>query len=266
MNKQQLIQYLDKGMTNREIAKIVGKGKSTVSYWVRQWGLQEHLKYKKPVYKDKHFFSKINTKEKAYILGFILGDGYLTDEILEVSIALDDKAVLDFIQECLGGNIRTSKVLNKKKKRYPSAHMNIGQPTMLKDLKKLFGGYEKEDRNLPIISPNLNRYLLQGFFDAEGCITWGRRKDRNRLWHKFSFTSQLSMLEGVQNILLDYGIATKIRPKSNGDKCFVMENAARDTVVKFLDIIYPDDKFIVLQRKYKKAHALRLELGEFGEA
>ena len=38
----------------------------------------------------------------------------------------------------------------------------------------------KKGRNLPITSKKLEPYLLQGFFDAEGCITWGYRADRNR--------------------------------------------------------------------------------------
>lgn len=265
MDKQILKNYLEQGLTNRDIAKITGKGKSTIGYWVRQHELQSHLKYNKPIYKDKNFFTKINTREKAYILGFILGDGYLTNKEIETTVALEDKEVLDFIQEHLGGNLRVDKTLNKKQRRYPRARMVIGENRIVRDLGVLFGGFLKEDRNLPHISPKLNKYLLQGFFDAEGCITWGRRKDRDRIWHKVSFTSQFGMLEGIQNILVDEGIATKIKPKSGGEKCFVMEFSARKDVLRFLDIIYPNDSFVILKRKYNNAHALRLELGEFGE-
>ena len=121
-------------------------------------------------------------------------------------------------------------------------------------------------RHIPFVSPKYERYLLQGFFDAEGCITWGRRKDRNRIWQKISFTSQYKMLEGIQNILYKKGIASKIKPKSDSSKCFVIEFANKNDVLAFLDIIYPNDEFIVLKRKYKNAQALRLELGEFGES
>lgn len=266
MEKQILKNYLEQGLTNREIAKLVGKGKSTISYWVIQHGLQSSLKYNKPVYKDVDYFNKINTKEKAYILGFILGDGHLTEKDLETTVALEDKVILDFMQKELGGNIRVDNTLNKKKKRYPRARTCIGQATIIKDLGILFGGYLKEYRNLPHISPKLNRYLLQGFFDAEGCVTWGKRKDRNRVWHKISFTSQFGMLEGIQNILIKEGIASKIKPKSGGEKCYVMEFSAKKDVLSFLSIIYPDDSFVILERKYNNAHALRLELGEFGES
>ena len=46
----------------------------------------------------------------------------------------------------------------------------------------------------------------------------------------------------------------------------MLEFANREDVLKFLNFIYPNDSFIILKRKYNKAKALRLELGEFGES
>lgn len=264
MEKETLKNYLQKGLTNREIANLTGNSKSTVGYWVNKHNLNEYLKYKKPEYSDTDYFKKIDTKEKAYILGFILGDGCLDDDSLEVTIALGDIEILKFIQSELNCNIQTSKVLDKRKKQYPNARISIGNKPIIRDLKRLFGGCLKEDRNIPFISPKLEAYLLQGFFDAEGCITWGRRKDRNRIWQKIVFTSQYKMLETIQNILYKNGISTRLKPKSN-DNCYVIEFSAKNDVLKFLDIIYSNDDFIILKRKFKNAQALRLELGEFGE-
>ena len=104
---------------------------------------------------------------------------------------------------------------------------------------------------------------MLGFFDGDGCITWGRRKDRNIIWHKVSFTSSYSILYGVQQFLFKLGITTQLKPKQNED-CFVLEFSNKTDVLKFLDYIYPNNEFIILQRKYLKANALRLELEEFG--
>lgn len=266
MDNKMLKGYLEQGLSHRDIAKLTGKGKSTIGYWVKQYGLEDSQKYKKPEYKDVNYFSKINTKEKAYILGFLLGDGCLTDDYIIVNIALEDKEVLDFVSKEFGCNISTSTKLNKKKKQFPNASINIGNNQIVRDLKMLFGGNKKYDRHIPIISPKYEAYLLQGFFDAEGCITWGRRKDRNRVWQKVSFTSQYRMLEGIQNILYKNGIPTKLKPKSDNSDCYIIEFSSKDCVLKFLKVIYPNDDFIVLNRKYNNAQALRLELGEFGEA
>ena len=263
MEKQKLKGYLQQGMSTREIASLdeVSVTKSTVTYWINKHDLNDEMKYQKPQYKNTDIFNKVDSKEAAYILGFLLGDGHMDkDNTLSCSVAIDDKEVLYFFQEIIGCNVRENHTFKPEQRRFPHAKINIDNKDIATDMKKYWGGRLKKDRNMPIISPDYRPYLLLGFFDADGCITWGERKDRNRLWHKISFTSSLSLLEGVQRILLEYDIASKLRPKK-GEDCYVLEFSDKERVSKFLDVIYPNDNFIILERKYQKAKALRLELG-----
>ena len=117
---------------------------------------------------------------------------------------------------------------------------------------------------MPIVKHDLIRYLVLGFFDGDGCITWGRRKDRNRIWQNVSFTSSFSLLEPVQKILESIGISSSIKPKGT-DKCFVLKISSKTDVLKFCDWLYGDGEFVILKRKFDVFRALRLELGEFGE-
>ena len=264
LNKDELKGYLLKGMSSRDIENVTGVKYYNVLKYINEYNLNSFNKHNKVNYKDVNYFNKIDTKEKAYILGFLLGGGCLEKrEHVTVSVALNDIAILEFIQKETGCNITTSTKYDKKKKQFPNASIHIGNPTLCRDIKKLFGGRLKEERHIPIIKKELEPYLLQGFFDAEGCITWGIRKDRHRIWQKVSFTSQYKMLEGIQNIFIKNNISTKIRPKSNS-KCFVMEIASKNEVLKILDLIYSDKDFIILERKYMKSNALRLELEDFG--
>ena len=263
MNRKLLEKYLEKGLTQQEIAKIVGKAKSTIGYWITKYGLNDKSKYKKPKYKNPKMFNKIDTPEKAYIIGYALADGYINDNVVEFGCCLEDKKILQFIAEYIGANYTEDLTDIPKTKRFPRARITIGNLDLITDFNKHCSS--KENKHCPIIPKNLEKYLVQGFFDGDGCLTWGRRKDRNRLWQKISFTSSLKILEGIQQILLKQcAISTIIRPKSN-ENCFVLEFANREDVLKFLNFIYPNDSFIILKRKYDKAQALRLELGEFGE-
>ena len=263
MNRKLLEKYLEKGLTQQEIAKIVGKAKSTIGYWITKYGLNDKSKYKKPKYKNPKMFNKIDTPEKAYIIGYALADGYINDNVVEFGCCLEDKKILQFIAEYIGANYTEDLTYISKTKRFPRARITIGNLDLITDFNKHCSS--KENKHCPIIPKNLEKYLVQGFFDGDGCLTWGRRKDRNRLWQKISFTSSLKILEGIQQILLKQcAISTIIRPKSN-ENCFVLEFANREDVLKFLNFIYPNDSFIILKRKYDKAQALRLELGEFGE-
>ncbi|MFA7628632.1 MAG: LAGLIDADG family homing endonuclease [Candidatus Dojkabacteria bacterium] len=265
IKKEVMIDYLKQGLSTRDLAKISGESKSNVGYWINKYGITDLMKYKKSEYTDIHYFNKIDTKEKAYILGFTIGDGHIDKRNqFSCSIQLQDREILDFISSEVGCNIQVDKTYNKKQRKHPNASITIGNPMLCRDIQKQFGGRLKQERRIPIIPKHLERYLVLGFFDAEGCVTWGFRKDRNRLWQKISFTSQLHMLESIQKILIKQNIATTIRPKSDSD-CYVLNFSDKDRVSMFLNYIYPNDEFIILKRKYKKAQALRLELGEFGE-
>jgi hypothetical protein len=60
------------------------------------------------------------------------------------------------------------------------------------------------------------------------------------------------------------GISTTVRPKSK-ENAYVLEFSSRKDVLNFLNYVYPDDKFVVLKRKYNSARAVRLEWEENGE-
>jgi hypothetical protein len=133
------------------------------------------------------------------------------------------------------------------------------------DITKFTSGELKVDRHYPRVSDSLEKYMLLGLFDADGCVTYGYRKDKDRLWHKISITSSLKILCGVQQYLLKkLDISTVIHPKGE-EKCYIIEFANKKDVLTFFNHIYSDDEFIILKRKYLKAEALRLELEEFGE-
>ena len=207
-------------------------------------------------------FNKIDTKEKAYILGYILSKGIINNNDVNMITSLNDREVIEFISEYINGDIIYAHQLNKSKRIFP--YVSSGK--RIKDITKFTGGILKKERHFPRIRYDLEKYLIQGLFDGDGCITWGRRKDRNRIWQKVSFTSQLKLLEGVQKYLINkLNITSIIRPKCDS-KCFVLEISNREDVIKFCNHIYSDDDFIILKRKYLKYNALRLELEENGES
>ena len=260
MNKEILEKYINDGLTTREIGKLVGLNNSTVSWWARKFGLNDLFKRKKnPPFR----FEKIDSKEKAYFVGFLSCDAYINDTTkdVEISVAKNDFEVVDYLAKICHANVCQNNYYDPTSRRFP----HVSFVKRIPDVHVFIGAGMKANRHLPIVSKDLNRYMLLGAFDADGCITWGYRKDRNRLWQKISFTSSLGILTCVQNILMkELDISTIIRPKGD-EKCFVLEFSNKHNVVKFIDYIYQDD-FVVLHRKQLKAKALRLELEENGES
>ena len=259
MDKKFLEECLDKGMSTRQIEKICDLKRSVILYWIHKHNLEGKMKYQSG---NSYKFEKIDTKEKAYTLGFILADGCISENNnMNLRIQMYDKKVLDFISKVIDARVHTNHILNKKNRKFP--HVSITK--RINDITKFTGGRLKEDRHYPRIREDLERYLIQGLFDADGCITWGRRKDKNRIWQKISFTSQYKILYGVQQYLLKkLDISTSIHPKSK-EKCYVLEFSNLNDVLTFCEHIYPNEDFIILNRKYLKYKALRLELEENGK-
>lgn len=70
-----------------------GIGYKTVLYWIKQYSLQTNFPKLPPLHLDK-----IETKEWAYFIGFVCGDGSITEtEVVELTLALKDKEILDFL-------------------------------------------------------------------------------------------------------------------------------------------------------------------------
>lgn len=259
----ELKSMLELGMSTREIGKIKKCSGSNVEYWVHKFNLTDSMKYQKPEYTNENYFNKIDSKEKAYIIGYLLADGYITNKYIECGCQISDKEILEFISNETGANIIIDNNKNTQKRRFPRARIQIGNKKLVSDVNKHCGGI-KNEKKIPRISDKYEKYLVLGFFDGDGCFTFGRRKDRNRIWQKFNFTSSYQLLIGIQNILIKNNITSVIRPKTN-EQVFVLESHNKENVIKFLDYIYQDEEFIILKRKYEKAKALRRELGEFGE-
>ena len=259
MDKEFLEKCLQNGMSTRDIEKICDKDHRTISYWIKKYGLSNQSRYAKS---DNYKFDVIDTPEKAYVLGFILADaGISENKSVEIAVSIDDKIVVEYISSIIGGNVIYDYTYNKEKRRFPRARLH----KKITDIFTFTGGRLKVDRHFPRIKSDLERYLVLGLFDSDGCLTWGRRKDRNRIWQKITFSSQLKILEGLQKYIKNkLNISTAIRPKKNED-CYVLEFSDRSDVLRFCKHIYPDEKFIILQRKYLKYNALRLELEENGE-
>ena len=259
MDKKFLEECLQNGMSTREMEKICDKDHRTISYWIKKYGLSDKSKYKKS---ENYKFGAIDTPEKAYILGFILADaGINENKSVEIAVSIQDKEVLEYVSQTIGGNIQYDYTYDKNKRRFPRARLH----KKITDIFTFTGGRLKVDRHFPRIKSNLEKYLVLGLFDSDGCLTWGRRKDRNRIWQKITFSSQLKLLEGLQRYINKIlNISTIIRPKK-GEDCYVLEFADRHDVLKFCEHIYSDSDFIVLKRKYLKYKALRLELEENGE-
>lgn len=182
LNKEETIE-LHKRQTNGETTKALAEELSINPATLRRAFKRYNLKIATgcPEFRktrlnciNKDYWKEIDSEVKAYILGFIYGDGNITGKNrVQIKMSKADSYILDpFINEACKG-IELDKV-NETKKRgvgIELIHFYINSDDWCRDLQKW--GVERNKSLLGNLTfPNINKSLechfIRGYFDANG--------------------------------------------------------------------------------------------------
>lgn len=204
--------------------------------------------------RNSNFFETIDTPAKAYWLGFLYADGYISKEnTIRINLKKDDEQHLNkFMQaiEYTNGKIKYStKTVDDK--AYYQAYVGIRDSKMKKDLA------DKgcvNNKSLIITFPydkmptSLYSHFIRGYFDGDGCLTWsisGKAKSRN---YKINFTGTESMLNSIKEILGKSNLALEYKKNY-----YVLNINGNKQLKNILAYIYQDaTEDIYLTRKKQK--------------
>lgn len=245
-----------KTKTNKEIAEVLGRTVDAVKIKAHKLGIKSS-KY----YYDEDYFKEINTEEKAYWLGFIYADGYISHSNnygKEFGIELQSRDInhLKKFNKSINGNIEVKKFKKKcnlNNKTYNMCSIRIYKKRFVENLEKL-GITENKTFNIefPNIDKNLIRHFIRGYFDGDGCVTVSNK------YIRYDFTSgNILFLEKLRDILYENNIKSYI--------CKEKENTYRLRIGGMLncDIFYNylyKDSNIYLDRKFNKKNNIYNEL------
>lgn len=119
---------------------------------------------------NENYFEKIDTPEKAYVLGFFYADGYNNQKIGVLEF-VQIKERLDILEQ-----IRKQLSCNYNIKEYTSGKctLNICSKKMSSDIANAGAVQNKSDLlefpSEQIISKELIPHFIRGYFDGDGCI------------------------------------------------------------------------------------------------
>ena len=107
--------YVNKRMSSLDIAKIYNINASAVCYLLDKFDIKRRDNKNKSKFVLNHnVFNSIDTKEKAYWLGFLFADGFITkDNYVGISLKNDDYKHLEKFRDFIESNhiIHTYKCL-----------------------------------------------------------------------------------------------------------------------------------------------------------
>jgi hypothetical protein len=199
---------------------------------------------------DEDYFENINTPDKAYILGFLLGDGNIDKDFFRLSTQIHerDREVLEYIKEQLKSDAPI------KKTREHMITLRISSYKLINDLAK-WGMVPKKAHilKLPEIEDSLYPHLIRGLFDADGCISSmlvkNRKGVRNIQTYRCNIRGNSEALKKVSDIVSEQtGVWQKVY-KYDGSSIYQL--GGRHQITKFAQWLYQDAPFY-LSRKYNK--------------
>lgn len=248
-----------KNYTYEELGKLMNRSREAVQLKISKLGM---IKSKYNYNKD--YFEKIDSRDKAYWLGFIWADGYIMSNTeyrnyeLGIELQKSDAVYLRKFNKAISGNIplgfrkREAFIETGRKIFCEICQIRIYCKKMVEDLidKGLF-----QNKSLSIGYPKHldDKYFfdfLRGYFDGNGSVLLA--KDRKSLRGCFSSGSK-EILERIKEKLYDYSINSYISIEEKRPTELKLFIGGLNNSLKFFELLYKDtNEEIRLERKYSK--------------
>ena len=246
------------------MSEKLNRTRSSVQNKCNKLGLKTKSKY----YYNQDYFENIDTEDKAYWLGFIFADGYISvnpetrNWELGIELSTKDKKHLQKFNKSLNENIAIKDTVRDKtnddfiKANFTYAsRIRIYSKKMTTDLIKLGISNCKtyHEFGLPSIEKKLIIPFIRGFFDGDGCV--GLEKNRSCLRCDFCSVN-LQFLNEIRDFLFqNYNIKSYISTEGKKYKstipCYRLYIRGLNNSYNFCKLLY-DNSQIFLDRKKDK--------------
>lgn len=252
--KKEIVALYNEGYSQKDIAKECNVNEKSVHKVLNDFGVEKReMSYIKQKYSlNENYFDKIDTPNKAYILGFLYADGYNNYLTRTITLSLQerDKEILEKIKSEIGSNrpLFFQNIRDKRPTCQNQYSLCITNKHMSERLKEL-GVTQSKSLELQFpdwIDKKLIPHFLRGYMDGDGYIA----KRQNDYHTSFISTNNFCLYakEIIDNELgISCGIVLDGRTNDITSSLTVNKKYQSK---KFLDWIYQDAD-LYLDRKYQ---------------
>lgn len=192
-------------MNDGQIATLLNCSRTAVGKWREYYNIPRSQATAAQWNTDRNFFSRIDTPDKAYILGFILADGHVAENGVDISIKTDDAQHLRRIADIMGCDAPLREATNSYdgSKR---ARIKLCGKQLVRDLNAM-GLYHNKSHTAtyPHLAPHLEHHLVRGLWDGDGHI--GK--------NQFELIGTDAVLAGVAEAI-EHHVGCKLRRRMGG--------------------------------------------------
>lgn len=256
------------GLTLRQIKSFCGKRKITMLPEVRSAFLKERdvrPRHSHLTGVDVDVFNNPNTKERAYLLGFMWADGHVRKEGYSSSATIEiAKEDADCLSETFlkTGNWATyHRPPSFKRGVHRKARTTFQSSNRFSVDFLLSMGYGANDRGdaskiLALVPEELKRYWFLGLIDGDGCFYFNERASLKQ----FSIASSYDHNWGHVSLLFQaLGVTSRVvrreqkRKDSGVNRSSVIRSTGDLNLRKIISYLYPNGYELGLKRKFDKA-------------
>lgn len=177
--EQMIIARYQEGLTATEVLRFVPfKTRKTVYDVLEKHGIAKRSPYGRADYKsyNEAIFANVDTQAKAYWLGILLTDGYISDTRKgcdpQVGLQMIDCELLEKFREFLGSTNPVLRIKARSIRHQPMYRVTVFSRRMVNDLSR-YGVVPRKSplTYLPVLDPELMPHLLRGILDGDGTIS-----------------------------------------------------------------------------------------------
>ena len=258
--QNQIIEAYINNMSLREIEKKFQVTRATVSKFLEEKQIKttkgnHYRKY----FHQEDFFEKIDNEEKAYWLGFMFADGYISEkrqgygqDLFGITLKINDESHLIKFKN----SISSTNPINydySKTKDAPQCKILMTSQKTVNDL--IRHGCVKH-KSLILQPPqeidnSLLRHFIRGYFDGDGSITKTHTPGKNFITKEFSYGVSIvgtkEMCEWLQEFF-SMGSIIKDQRRTNS---YYYSLGGRLQLQKFFHLLY-DEATVYMDRKYDR--------------
>lgn len=211
----------------------------------RDGGIDIRSKGYRNIILNEDFFDNIDTEEKAYIIGFLLADGYVIEQRKRsdswgITLQAQDRYMIEKIRELVGSD---NKIIYSR-----GEYVFLVYSQHMVDMLARYNIIPRKCKTASFpsetISYDLWKYIIRGLFDGDGCISG----------QKCSFYGNNILIPQLQSILHN-AIGINLTKLFNSNGVWRFTFSSQKDVCAFYHYIY-DEATIFLTRKRQRFEQL----------
>lgn len=250
----------------QEICKKYGICHSTFSKYMKEY-LKNPIRARVKSKFNDTYFDSIDTETKAYLLGFMYADGYISSTpidnlkeknvyTIELTIQSRDIEILELMKK----EFQTPRPILKCKGNHNNERVRLIVNSMhMWNVLNNYGCTPRKSFTEKFPSENifkdksLIRHFIRGYFDGDGCITYANKEHtipRLHMMGTYDFLLEVQKYfpEETNNLIIHHN-------HNNPEEEIRFITTSYNKATKILKYLY-DNSNIYLSRKYKRFRAL----------